>query len=390
MARKKILWLCSWYPGKTDPFNGDFIQRHARAAALENDIYVIHVIGDTTGKVTTIEKEIQQTAGLTEHIVYFKKGTSLPGRIKAYFRWQFLFRQAIRKYMVGNGKPDMVHVHIPYKAGMLGLWLKKKYKLSYIVSEHWGIYNNVEVLNYAGRSSRFKRFTEKVFQQASCCISVSRYLADGVNEQVLKKDFTIIQNTVDTSLFQFREKPANEFSFIHVSNMVPLKNAEGILRAYKLLVDKGLSATLLMVGNPTDAISNYATTIGLSSASVRFFGEVPYSQVAVLMQAAHCLVLNSNIENSPCVIGEALCCGLPVIATRVGGIPELTDAGNSILITPGNDMELTNAMQQMIENYTVYNQKKIAENAQGKFSYSVIGKKLDAVYDEVGAANKKS
>jgi glycosyltransferase involved in cell wall biosynthesis len=390
MARKKILWLCSWYPGKTEPFNGDFIQRHARAAALENDIYVIHVIGDTTGKVITIEKEIHPSAGLTEHIVYFKKGTSLPGRIKAHLRWQFLFRQAIRKYMVGNGKPDIVHVHIPYKAGMLGLWLKKKYKLPYIVSEHWGIYNNVEVLNYAGRSSRFKRFTEMVFQQASCCISVSRYLADGVNEQVLKRDFTIIQNTVDTSLFQFREKPATEFSFIHVSNMVPLKNAEGILRAFKLLVDKGLTAKLLMVGNPTDAMSNYATTIGLSTASVQFVGEVPYSQVATLMQAAHCLVVNSNIENSPCVIGEALCCGLPVIATRVGGIPELTDPGNSILITPGNDMELTNAMQQMMGNYAVYDQKKIAENAQGKFSYPLIGKKFDAVYEEVYSTNKKS
>lgn len=342
------------------------------------------------GKVITIEKEIHPSAGLTEHIVYFKKGTSLPGRIKAHLRWQFLFRQAIRKYMVGNGKPDIVHVHIPYKAGMLGLWLKKKYKLPYIVSEHWGIYNNVEVLNYAGRSSRFKRFTEKVFQQASCCISVSRYLADGVNEQVLKRDFTIIQNTVDTSLFQFREKPATEFSFIHVSNMVPLKNAEGILRAFKLLVDKGLTAKLLMVGNPTDAMSIYATTIGLSTASVQFVGEVPYSQVATLMQAANCLVVNSNIENSPCVIGEALCCGLPVIATRVGGIPELTDPGNSILITPGNDMELTNAMQQMMENYAVYDQKKIAENAQGKFSYPVIGKKFDAVYEEVYSTNKKS
>ncbi|HQV61525.1 MAG TPA: hypothetical protein PLG08_12150, partial [Chitinophagaceae bacterium] len=56
MSRKKILWLCSWYPAKTDPYNGDFIQRHARAAALYNDIYIIHVAGDETGNTKKPEE----------------------------------------------------------------------------------------------------------------------------------------------------------------------------------------------------------------------------------------------------------------------------------------------------------------------------------------------
>ena len=43
MQRKKILWLASWYPNRNDPFDGDFIQRHARAAAIDHDIHVIHV-----------------------------------------------------------------------------------------------------------------------------------------------------------------------------------------------------------------------------------------------------------------------------------------------------------------------------------------------------------
>ena len=50
------------------------------------------------------------------------------------------------------------------------------------------------------------------------------------------------------------------------------------------------------------------------------------------MQQAHSFVLNSNIENAPCVISEALCCGLPVIATRVGGVPEMVDKFNGILV----------------------------------------------------------
>lgn len=380
MDRKKILWLCSWYPGKTEPFNGDFIQRHAKAAALFNDIYVIHVMGDGSGHITETQKEINKEAGLTEHLVYFKKNNSFFGRVKAHYQWLFLFRQAIRKYMVENGKPDLVHVHIPHKAGLPGIWLKKKYKLNYVVTEHWGIYNEVEVLNYSGRSSRFKNFTKKVFQYASACISVSNYLAAGVNKLVLPVSFTIIRNVVDTRLFYYSDKHTGPFRFIHVSNMVPLKNAEGILRAYQLLLSKGVSAELWMVGDTNSAIRDHAASIGLTGTGLSFFGELPYTAVAEKMQQSHCLVVNSNIENSPCVIGEALCCGLPVIATNVGGIPELTDETNSILIPPGNDEALAKAMEQMVVASDTYNGKKIAEDAKGKFSYSVIGKKFDDVY----------
>ena len=52
-----------------EPFNGDFIQRHAYAAALHNDIYVIHVAGDVTGEAKGIEHVINRAEGLTEHIV---------------------------------------------------------------------------------------------------------------------------------------------------------------------------------------------------------------------------------------------------------------------------------------------------------------------------------
>jgi hypothetical protein len=85
MPRKKILWLCSWYPGKTEPFNGDFIQRHARAAALYNDIYVIHVTGDSSGKTENTEEEINKSGSLTENIIYYKRSLSLLGKLMSHF-----------------------------------------------------------------------------------------------------------------------------------------------------------------------------------------------------------------------------------------------------------------------------------------------------------------
>ncbi len=72
MPRKKILWLCSWYPSKLMPFNGDFIKRHAEAASLYNDIRVIHIVRDAKGIITkdTLAEESAKN-GLTEKIIYY-------------------------------------------------------------------------------------------------------------------------------------------------------------------------------------------------------------------------------------------------------------------------------------------------------------------------------
>ena len=383
MSRKKILWLCSWYPGKTEPFNGDFIQRHARAAAMYNDIYVIHVVGDTNGKIEKTEKEINKVQGVTEHIIYYKRSSSFWGKMKSHYRWLALCRQAIRRYVVENGKPDLVHVQVPVKSGIAALWFKNKYKVSYLVTEHWGIYNDVEIHNYKSKSASFKRYTKKIFDKAIRFISVSSYLAEGVNRLVVKKEYDVIPNVVDTGIFYYKEKQASTFRFIHVSNMVPLKNAEGILGGFRLLLQRNNNARLVMAGDTEIAIRHFAKKLGIPEANISFRGEIPYQQVAVEMQQSDCLILFSNIENSPCVIGEALCCGLPVITTHVGGIPELVNENNSLLVGPTNEKVLAGAMLQMINNYAAYNRKKIAEDAISKFSYPVIGKKLDDIYSEV-------
>lgn len=386
MSRKRILWLCSWYPNKTEPFNGDFIQRHARAAALYNDIHVIHVAGDSNLSQLKRE-EMHQSGSLTEEVIYFKRSYSFLGRIIANYRLRQLYHNAIRKYVAGIGLPDLVHVHVPLKAGIAAAWMKKRYKVPFIVTEHWGIYNDVVRDNYQERAGLFKKYTRMVLEMASAFTTVSRYLGEGVNRMVLKKEYNVIPNVVNTDLFFLREAPITAFRFIHVSNMVPLKNAEGILRAFKRFNENGGNSQLVMVGDADKTIRDTADELGLMDKTVFFKGEIPYSQVAKEMQESHCLILFSDIENSPCVIGEALCCGLPVIATMVGGIPELLQAGTGILTEARDEAALAGRMRELKDNYQHYNRIKIAEDAKSKFSYSVIGKEFDELYKKVKSTN---
>jgi glycosyltransferase involved in cell wall biosynthesis len=379
MSRKKILWLCSWYPNKTEPFNGDFIERHGQAASLYNDIYVIHVANDSRA-TQPIKDEIQQSGSLRQHITYFKRSYSFLGKLIANLKYQQLYRRAIRKYIIDHGLPDIVHVHVPLKAGLAALWISKRKKIPIVLTEHWGIYNSIVRDNFQKRGKIFRKYTKMIIEKAGAFTSVSRYLGDGVNNMVAKKEYRVIPNVVNTDLFYLKARPGEPFRFLHVSNMVPLKNAEGILRAFKRFNENGGNAELIMVGDTEQHIRDSARELGLIGKTVFFRGEIPYAEVAKEMQQSHCLVLFSDIENSPCVISEALCCGLPVIATLVGGIPELVKAGTGILVDTRDETALVNAMREVKAHYHDYDHKKIAEDAKSKFSYSMVGKLFDEVY----------
>ena len=206
MGRKKILWLCSWYPGRAEPFNGDFVQRHAQAASLYHDIQVIHVYADPSGKIRRREETTTRRPGLTETIIEFPKQQGVIGRLFSYIKLNKTFRQAIREYVAKDGLPDLVHVNIPVWAGRAGLWMKKKYGLPYALTEHWAIYNQQAPYNYKSKSIVFKYYSRRIFNEAKIFLSVCDYLARGVNEFVTPVEHFTIVNTVDTDLF----RPLNE------------------------------------------------------------------------------------------------------------------------------------------------------------------------------------
>ncbi|MGI8583348.1 MAG: glycosyltransferase family 4 protein, partial [Chitinophagaceae bacterium] len=175
----------------------------------------------------------------------------------------------------------------------------------------------------------------------------------------------------------------NKFRFIHVSTMSYQKDPESIIRVAKQLWDEGFEFELVMIGCINESIKRLANKLLLTDEQIIFKGEIPYSQVAVEMQKSSAFILFSRIENLPCVILEALCCGLPVISSDVGGIKEVVNESNGILVAEQNETALKEAMKKMILHYTSFNRQIIAENAALKFNYAEVGKEIDNVYRNI-------
>jgi len=104
------------------------------------------------------------------------------------------------------------------------------------------------------------------------------------------------------------------------------------------------------------------------------------------------LVMASSSENAPCVISEALCSGLPVVTSNVGGIAEMINPANGILIhleilenedpayNNSNIETLYQAMFQMKENILHYKKEEIAETAKQIYGAKNISKVLNQLY----------
>jgi glycosyltransferase involved in cell wall biosynthesis len=116
---------------------------------------------------------------------------------------------------------------------------------------------------------------------------------------------------------------------------------------------------------------------------VTFLGLLPKQELADRMRRAALFALGSRYENNPCVVLEAMASGLPVVATRVGGLPEVVDDGNGLLAEPENPAALARAIGEALDHLDRFDRNEIARQAHERYSLAAVGVRLSAVYEDI-------
>lgn len=383
----KILWLCSWYPHSVDPFDGDFVERQAKALSLYHDVQVMHVVQNFHFLQAEKKHRVEhRTEGRLSSSVYFLplQATSIPFLQKLLFnkRYQTFYKELVDAYIQQNGKPDLIHVHVPVKAGAVASKLKDNYGIPFVVTEHSSAYFEHIPENYFQRNRYFQHVTKTTFEQATVVSSVSTWLLDRLQQLFAIQQVKLIRNVVDTNLFYYTPSVNQKKRFIHVSLMHPLKNVEGILRALAELNKQTTDWEMDFIGPASTANLKLAAELGLTG-QIAWKGTLTYADVAKQMQQADALVHFSKYENLPCVVNEALCCGLPVVSSNVGGIAELINPSTGLLVEEGNVYALANALHSFIQQTTMFDRKSISTNAVEQFQYKTIGKEIVELYEMI-------
>jgi glycosyltransferase involved in cell wall biosynthesis len=203
-----------------------------------------------------------------------------------------------------------------------------------------------------------RRFAAQAIAEASAVVAVSRRLADEAVAMGAAADRVhVLHNGVDLARFQPESRaaararlgmPQEQKVVLFVGNLVPVK-APGLLLEAFAQTRAGTAQVLVLLGSGPMQKGLQALAARLCVAGrVRFAGTVPHGDVPAWINAADLLCLPSWSEGCPNVVLEALACGTPVVASRVGAVPELLDDACGIIVEPGGRAELAAAIESAL------------------------------------------
>lgn len=369
------MFLASWYPSRVFPTNGDFVQRHAEAVSIDNNVTVIHLVTDKN--ISKQSEIVDQTINNVRTIIAY-----IPTTIFPKF---FIFLKIYLKLIKRIGHFDLVHLNVTYPKGLIALYLKWFQKKKYIITEHWTGY--LHPLNRSISYSR-KILTKLIVKNAYVVCPVSDNLAKNMKNFGLKGSYMPIPNVVNTELFSPKEKPNETFKILHVSNMLDSqKNVSGILRALGKLDKLKFNFEVVLVGENSSKFKELAAQVGLTN--IKFIDHITQQELIQYFHEASIFILNSNHENLPCVILESFSTGTPVISTNVGGISEYFPKEFGSLIPIGDEQMLLKKIQDYyLKKEKIATIEEMNSYAKENFSRAMISKKFTGIYQELLTINK--
>ena len=201
-------------------------------------------------------------------------------------------------------------------------------------------------ITLVGQDPSFSAVTKFSMEVSDALTAVSKYICDSTQESFgIKKPIKVIPNFVDISRFKPDQTGcdrselalADEKIIMHMSNYRPVKNADDVIRIFKIVNEK-IPSKLLLVGDGPEApnVLSLAERMGLKEKTIFLGGQ---DMVESVLCKADLFLLPSASEGFGLAALEALACGVPVIGTIVGGLPELITDGEVGYLEPIGDVE---------------------------------------------------
>jgi glycosyltransferase involved in cell wall biosynthesis len=353
---------------------GVFIREHARAAALTADVAVVHLHREQQPKRRFAIEDIAGEDFPTIRVRYPHDPTTA-----SYAAHLAGAAAAWRRLRSRGFDPDVIHAHF-FLAGFPAVLLGALYRKSVVVSEHWSVFLPEDPSSLPALPRRVACFT---FKHADLVLTPSEALARALRGLEIGTDVRVVPNVVDDTVF--RPEAARGGSgpqrLLTVGLLYEAKGIEYLLEAVRQLRERRDDFRLDIVGDgPARARwESLGSELGVADV-VTFHGMRSKPEIAALMRSSDLFVLPSRYENSPCVIVEALASGLPVVATRVGGVPELVEDGFGLLAVPGDPVSLAETIEQALQTLDRFDRGAIAAAARARYGLEAVGRTLAEAY----------
>jgi glycosyltransferase involved in cell wall biosynthesis len=271
----------------------------------------------------------------------------------------------------------VVHAHV-YQAAPPAIVLARLSRAAVVISEHYTGFARGLVTGYDRALARLS------FNQADFVAPVSRELAERLRALAPAARVEPVPNVVDTQTFHPRAEPRSPNGPARLLNVATLSDKKGHVHLLEAMTRLEGDQRLDIVGEGElhDELEREIAQLGLEHR-VRLLGPLPKEQVAELMRDADLFVLPSLHENLPVVLIEAQASGLPVVATRVGGVPELMSEEGGALVPAGDADALAHAIEHALAGGGRGDGRELARQAAERYGYEAICERWTAIYAEL-------
>ena len=248
-------------------------------------------------------------------------------------------------------------------------------------------------ITLVGRDPSFAPVVTYSINQSDGVTAVSEYLRkETLNNFEIEKDITVIPNFIDTERFKRRESPSLkqklcpncEKVLVHVSNFRPVKNAKQVVEILHRLKQDFYPIKLLLVGDGPDRMpaEHLARELGVYD-DVRFMGK--QEGVSEILSIADVFIMPSGSETFGLAALEAMSCGVPVVASNIGGLPELVDHGVNGFLCPLDNVDaFAERIRQIVSSDTLQQSMGDAARKKAKdcFANEQVIPMYEALYEQ--------
>jgi glycosyltransferase involved in cell wall biosynthesis len=284
----------------------------------------------------------------------------------------------------------ILHSHTIVPGGLAGAFIKKELGIPHVCTIHG---SDINVFPYQNKIALLLtkyslRGCDHVIGVSSKTSERAHSIANGAAK------ISIIYNGADSELFRPLQKEATREKLglarekkilLYVGNILRLKGVHTLIEAFAALLKdyKRNDMLLLLIGEGSErrGIEHVVKALKIEN-EVLLLGEKPHDEIPLWVNSADVFVLPSLSEGFPLVIPEAMMCGVPVVATDVGGVPEaVIDGRTGLLVRPNDAFSLEKAIRAYLDNEQFT--RRITENARRmaeNFTWAINAEKNLALY----------